>query len=86
MSSTLKLAELQQASRQIVELLQRQHFYEEYLSLKEGRQVKCHSKLANLNPLLIDDIIRVGEGFVVHRLPLKPLTQWSFQSLIMCLC
>ena len=37
-SSTLKLVELQQASREIVRLLQRQHFREEYLCLKEGRR------------------------------------------------
>ena len=60
MSSTLKLAELQKASREIMLLAQRQYFHEEYLSLKEGRQVKCHSKLANLNPILIDHIVRVG--------------------------
>ena len=59
-SSTLKLVELQQASREIVRLVQRQHFPEEYLCLKEGRQVKRTSKLANLSPILIDDIIRVG--------------------------
>ena len=42
------------------QLVQRQHFLEEYLCLKEGRQVKCRSKLANLSPILIDDVIRVG--------------------------
>ena len=58
-SSTLKLVELQQASLEIVRLVQCQHFLEEYLCLKEGRQVKRHSKLANLSPILIDDVIRV---------------------------
>jgi len=59
-SSTLKPVELQRASREIVRLVQRQHFLREYLCLKEGKQVKRHSKLANLSPILIDDIIRVG--------------------------
>ena len=59
-SSTLQLVEIQQTSQEIVRLVQRQHFHEEYLSLKERRQVKCNSKLANLGPILIDDVIRVG--------------------------
>ncbi|XP_068749478.1 uncharacterized protein [Montipora capricornis] len=67
-SSTLKLEELQQAGREIVRLVQRQHFLEECLCLKEGRQVKRHSKLANLSPILIDDVIRVGGR--IHRAPI----------------
>lgn len=67
-SSMLKLVELQQASQEIVQLVQHQHFHEEYVCLKEGRQVKCHSKLANLSPILIDDIIRVGGR--IHRAPI----------------
>jgi len=67
-SSMLKLVELQQASQEIVRLVQHQHFHEEYMCLKEGRQVKCHSKLANLSPILIDDIIRVGGR--IHREPI----------------
>ena len=49
-------------------LVQRQHFLEEYLCLKEGRQVKRHSKLANFSPILIDDFIRVGGR--IHRAPI----------------
>ncbi|XP_068741884.1 uncharacterized protein [Montipora capricornis] len=67
-SSTLNLEELQQAGREIVRLVQRQHFLEECLCLKEGRQVKRHSKLANLSPILIDDVIRVGGR--IHRAPI----------------
>ena len=67
-SSTLKLEELQQAGREIVRLVQRQHFLEECLCLKEGRQVKRHSKLANLSPILIDEVIRVGG--IIHRAPI----------------
>ena len=64
-ASTLQLVEIQQTSQEIVRLVQSQHFHEEYLCLKEGRQVKCNSKLANLSPILIDDIIRVGGR--IHR-------------------
>ena len=67
-SSTLKLVELQQASREIVRLVQRQHFLEEYLCLKEGRQVKRHRKLANLSPILIDDVTCVGGR--IHQAPI----------------
>ena len=67
-SRTLALAELHRASKEIVRLVQYQHFHEEYLALKQGRQVNGHSKLANLSPMLVDDIIRVGGR--VHRAPI----------------
>ena len=60
--------EIQQTSQEIVRLVQRQHFHEEYLCLKEGRQVKCNSKLANLSTILTDDGIRVGGR--THRAPI----------------
>ena len=46
--STLTLVELQRASEVITRFVQRQHFEfrEEYMALKEGRQVKCSSSLA----------------------------------------
>ena len=44
--STLILVELQRASEVITRFVQRQHFREEYMALKEGRQVKCSSSLA----------------------------------------
>ena len=59
-SSTLKLVELQLASQGIARLVQCQDVLQEYLCLKEGKQVKRCCKLANLSPILIDDIIRVG--------------------------
>ncbi|XP_067030727.1 uncharacterized protein [Acropora muricata] len=67
-ASTLQLVEIQQTSQEIVRLVQSQHFHKEYLCLKEGRQVKCNSKLANLSPMLIDGVIRVGGR--IHRAPL----------------
>ena len=39
-ASTPQLVEIQQTSQEIVRLVQRQHVHEEYLCLKEGRQVK----------------------------------------------
>ena len=85
-SSTLQLVEIQQTSQEIVWLVQRQHFNEEYLCLKEGRQVKCNSKLANLSPILIDDIIRMGGRIHCAPRPSRSLIQWSSQSLITCPC
>ena len=67
-STTLKLVELHRASQEIIRLVQRQHFQEEYLCLKEGKQVKRQSKLANLSPVLVDDVIRVGGR--IHRAPI----------------
>ena len=57
---TLTLVELQRASEVITRLVQHQHFREEYMALKEGRQVKCSSSLATLSVILTDGIIRVG--------------------------
>ena len=65
---TLTLVELQRASEVITRLVQRQHFREEYMALKEGRQVKCSSSLATLSPILTDGIIRVGGR--IHRAPI----------------
>ena len=59
-SSTLQLVEEQRAIQEIARLVQRQHFLEEYLCLKDGKQLKRHRKLTNLNPILIDDFIRIG--------------------------
>lgn len=67
-SSTLTLVELRQASREIVQMVQHQHFHEEHVALKEGKQVKCHSKLANLSPILVDGIIQVGGR--IHHAPI----------------
>ena len=64
---TLTLVELQRASEAITRLVQRQHFREEYMALKEGRQVKCNSSLATLSPILTDGIIRDG-GRIHHAL------------------
>lgn len=65
---TLTLVQLQRASEVITRLVQRQHFREEYMALKEGRQVKCSSSLATLSPILTDGIIRVGGR--IHRAPI----------------
>lgn len=65
---TLTLVELQRASEAITRLVQRQHFREEYMALKEGRQVKCNSSLATLSPILTDGIIR--DGGRIHHAPI----------------
>ena len=67
-ASTPQLVEIQQKSQEIVRLVQSQHFHTEYLCLKEGRQVNCNRKLANLSPILIDGVIRVGGR--IHRAPI----------------
>ena len=65
---TVTLDELQRASEAITRLVQRQHFREEYMALKEGRQVKCNSSLATLSPILTDGIIR--DGGRIHHAPI----------------
>ena len=59
------IVETRNSTQKIVQLVQRQHFPEEIDSLSSGRQVKGHSKLANLSPVLIEGTIRVG-GRIRH--------------------
>ena len=65
---TPTLSELQSASREVVRVVQRECFHEEYVALKGGGQVKSNSKLANLSPILVDDVIHVGRR--IHRAPI----------------
>ena len=53
------------STEKIVQMVQRQFFSEEIDCLKDGRQVKGHSKLSNLSPVLIEGTIRVG-GRIRH--------------------
>ena len=65
---TPTLSELQSASREVVRVVQRECFHEKYVALKGGGQVKSNSKLANLSPILVNDVIRVGGR--IHRAPI----------------
>lgn len=56
----ITLAEIRQATKEIIRLIQSQSFSEELNALQGKGQVKGHSKLANLSPTLIDGVIRVG--------------------------
>lgn len=56
----LHIKEIRYATKVIARLLQRQFFQDELTSLQSGRQVKGQSKLANLNPVLVDGLICVG--------------------------
>ena len=49
-------------------VVQRECFHEEYVALKGGGQVKSNSRLANLSPILVNDVIRVGGR--IHRAPI----------------
>ena len=60
LSRTLSLEELEQARNEAVRLVRRQHFYEDYLALNRGGQVKFHSKVANLRSISTNGLIRVG--------------------------
>ena len=64
-SRGIGIVEARNSTQKIVQLVQRQHFPEEIDSLSSGRQVKGHSKLANLSPVLIEGTIRVG-GRIRH--------------------
>ena len=59
------IVETRNSTQKIVQLVQRQHFPEEIVSLSSGLQVKGYSKLANLSPVLIEGTVRVG-GRIRH--------------------
>ena len=59
LSGPLKLTEMRNASRVVVRLAQLEFFKEEYKAL-EARQPVKKSKLASLNPILVDGVVRVG--------------------------
>ena len=64
-SGVITLAEIRLALRKIIQLIQSQSFSDELRALQDKKQVKGYSKLANLNPTLMDDVIRVG-GRIRH--------------------
>ncbi len=61
----ISIKDTRNSTQKIVQWVQRQYFPEEIDSLSDGRQVKGHSKLANLSPVLIEGSIRVG-GRIRH--------------------
>ena len=64
-SARISIPEVRKSTEKIVQMVQRQFFSEEIDCLKDGRQVKGHSKLSNLSPVLIEGTIRVG-GRIRH--------------------
>ena len=55
----IKVMELRKATNDIIRLVQKQSFNEDYLALKSGRQV-VKENLRRLSPFLSDDIMLVG--------------------------
>ena len=53
------------STQKIIQLVQRQHFLEEIDSFSSELQVKGHSKLAKISPVLMDGTVRVG-GRILH--------------------
>ena len=64
-SARISIPDLRKSTEKIVQMVQRQYFFEDIDCLTDGRQVKGHSKLSNLSPVLIEGTIRVG-GRVRH--------------------
>ena len=64
-SARISIPEMRKSTEKIVQIVQRQYFSEEIDCLTDGRQVKGHSKLSNLSPVLIEGTIRVG-GRIRH--------------------
>ena len=51
---------MRKSTEKIVQMVQRQYFFEDIDCPTDGRQVKGHSKLSNLSPVLIEGTIRIG--------------------------
>ena len=64
-SARISIPEMRKSTEKIVQMVQRQYFSEEIDCLTDGHQVKGHSKLSNLSPVLIEGTIRVG-GRIRH--------------------
>ena len=56
----VSVVNMRASSRLIVKLVQRQCLQDDYIALGSGKQVKASSRLANLSPILLDGVIRVG--------------------------
>lgn len=56
----LSVEELEQAELHIIQFCQKEQFSEEIAALSKGQSVKCTSNLYKLNPVLQDDLLRVG--------------------------
>ena len=59
-SARISIPDMRKSTEKIAQLFQRQYVSEEIDCLTDGRQVKGHSKLSNLSPVLIEGTIRVG--------------------------
>ena len=64
-SARISIPEMRKSTERIVQMVQRQYFSEEIDCPTDGSQVKGHSKLSNLSPVLIEGTIRVG-GRIRH--------------------
>ena len=64
-SARISISDMRKSTEKIVQMVQRQYFSEEIDCLTDGRQVKGHSKLSILSPVLIEGTIRVG-GRIRH--------------------
>ena len=73
MPPMITFAEIRVSSLNIVRIIQRQYFPNELESLRDGKQVSTNSKLAAFNPILIDDVIRVGGRIRNAPLPLDAM-------------
>lgn len=58
--SFLSVEELAEAETEILRLSQLQDYDEEICALREGAQIKKKSQIYRLDPILQDDILRVG--------------------------
>ena len=55
----LSVEDLREAEMVIFKTIQRNYYFEEYTHLEKGREIRVSSSLRKLNPMLIDDVMRV---------------------------
>jgi len=56
----ITVADIEEATKTVVQLVQRQTYADELQCLKKNKTIKTTSNLIRLQPVLIDDILRVG--------------------------
>ena len=76
-STHITLHEMQNAARLIVKFVQKEYFPDEVLALKSNKKIKSSSRLANLCPVLNNDVLCVG-----GRLRHAPITSEASHPMI----
>ena len=74
----ITVKDIEQAEFEIFKEAQLERFPDEFRTLKKDMSLSKHSKLLPLNPIVVDNLIRVGGKIVQSYLPFEQKTPNSF--------